>query len=648
MLSDASPPIQSSSSNDFYPAAAAPHSPGLSGTPAAEVACVITAGDRCFRVTEHGELPAESDIGLADSVTVRIEQIESLSPEKRAALISLLATISKPLRWLNSDGTEMEAFEAIRARIRGGISGFQAERLRQAALEFLVHWPAPNLTVAFKQLVSSLKQAGFSGYTPKQNENDFKTLKGATTQPYETPEMIARLFLETLRPTASSAECELVFFQGVFLLYVAGIHRRVDEESLKLQITEFLQASDRGNLVTHAFVDNIILNLKALCNLGCAEEQLPLFVADWSHKQVAASSRISMGNGLLDLPQLLRDTGEIDLIPHTPSYISTARLSFDFDPNAPCELWLRTLQQIFAPPAGNNLLDEYDHSSDQRIQILQEFMGMSLLERRCKFEKALLLYGIGANGKTTILGTWAQLLGEFWVTHLALNQMSHNFKVHRLQHSRLNLSNEIHHLEKLEEGVLKQLISGDQILADVKHKAAIEFKPNCVFAFATNTLPRFSDRSNGIWRRLCVMPLFSTFSEESRDVALAERLRAELPGIFNWAVEGARRLERNGRLTTCTVCDSALRTHRADSNPIQLFVEEHLVVDPHSPLPPLATKTMFDRYRTWAEDNGYQPTSSGVFSRQIGALLPGATPVRLNEVSGRPMGYRGVQLQRIA
>ena len=46
----------------------------------------------------------------------------------------------------------------------------------------------------------------------------------------------------------------------------------------------------------------------------------------------------------------------------------------------------------------------------------------------------------------------------------------------------------------------------------------------------------------GMWRRIHVIEFPRKFAEHEMDVELTEKLMAELSGIFNWALEGYKRL----------------------------------------------------------------------------------------------------------
>ena len=50
----------------------------------------------------------------------------------------------------------------------------------------------------------------------------------------------------------------------------------------------------------------------------------------------------------------------------------------------------------------------------------------------------------------------------------------------------------------------------------------------------------------GIWRRIHLVPFEVTIAQEARDPNLFDKLKAELPGILNWAIAGCRDWQAHG------------------------------------------------------------------------------------------------------
>ena len=91
------------------------------------------------------------------------------------------------------------------------------------------------------------------------------------------------------------------------------------------------------------------------------------------------------------------------LYPHDTRCFSTVMLPHRrMSRTATCPLWLQTLGEILP----------LERDDDNRIPVLQEFMGLTLFPNQMRHEKFLIAVGHGANGKSTVLRVWEQMLAR--------------------------------------------------------------------------------------------------------------------------------------------------------------------------------------------------------------------------------------------
>ena len=109
---------------------------------------------------------------------------------------------------------------------------------------------------------------------------------------------------------------------------------------------------------------------------------------------------------------------------------------------------------------------------------------------------------------------------------------------------------------------------------DRKHRQPLQVNPTARLVCATNQLPKFGDRSEGIWRRLIVLPCNAVIARDQQDRELAKKLCEEMPGILNWALEGLCRLRGRGRFKVPDASKKAAQGHRQDSHPELQFFED--------------------------------------------------------------------------
>ena len=362
----------------------------------------------------------------------------------------------------------------------------------------------------------------------------------------------------------------IAYFQEEYYVWQGRCWEKVNSKEFESGVTQFLQLQ-ADTTVTKPLIGNVLANLQGLSRLPGWHRSLPFWIEAENPLTIGTPRLINLANGMLNLNEVLVQE-DLSPYPHDPRHFSTVGLPYAFDPRASCPLWEQTLAEIF-PPLGTA-------GNDQRIQVIQEFMGWSLFANDMQFEAFLILLGKGANGKSTLAKVWEAFLGAANVSHVPLEGLANEFRPYEMAGKLANIAGDMQRMEKVEEGILKQLISGDSMQANRKHKDPVTMNPTAKLIFATNELPPINDRSDGVWRRMIAVPFSVQFPLEKRDTHRAENLLKELPGIFNWAMAGARRLYRQGHFTICPICMACVDEHRVHSDPFQQFIQEETTLHP--------------------------------------------------------------------
>lgn len=310
----------------------------------------------------------------------------------------------------------------------------------------------------------------------------------------------------------------------------------------------------------------------------------------------ATSSWLCLANGALDPA-----TGT--LYPHSPEHHLVNKVDVTYDPEATCPLWLQTLDEIFVP----------DADKEDKIRLLQEYMGYCLVPdtRMCKF---LWMVGGGGNGKSVILAILTALIGRDNVSHSQLEQLERSFVRAELQGKLVNISSEMSAQATVADGHLKQIVSGDMIDAERKYERPFSFKPYARLIAATNNLPRLLDHSDGFTRRAIILRFNRQFTEQDRDIHRETNLIAELPGILNWALAGLEALYTRGRFIIPPSSLQEIERYRVDSDPVRQFTEEMLTISNEHLT---ASSRIYEVYREWSLDNGYQPLAMNSFAARL-------------------------------
>jgi putative DNA primase/helicase len=373
-----------------------------------------------------------------------------------------------------------------------------------------------------------------------------------------------------------SNDRRLIYCAGTFYEYSDGYYRERDDQIVKQWVADLV-----GKDLTKQKAEEIIYFLQAR-----------VFIEP---KDLNNTNLLNLKNGFFDL-----DTWTS--IPHSPIIFSTIQLDVTFDPEAKCDLWLKTLHEIFPDEVG-----------DQKISVLQEFFGLCLT-KETKYEKALLCIGEGSNGKSVVLWILQHLLKKENVSAIPLEKFDNSHYLVNLFGKLANISIETNAKSEVYDSTFKAVVTGDLIQADQKFKPAIHFNPFCKLVFATNNLPRVDDKSDAFFRRLLIIRFNRQFTETEQNKDLKYQLLSELDGILIWSLEGLKRLRDRGYFQNPDDMKKEIEDYRRENNSVLVFVEEVCELDPNKEI---SKSKLYSIFQEWSKLNGFHPMGKLKFGKEL-------------------------------
>src|SRR5581483_7120619 len=161
-----------------------------------------------------------------------------------------------------------------------------------------------------------------------------------------------------------------------------------------------------------------------------------------------------------------------------------------------------------------------DDAGKQRL--LQQWAGYLLLQDT-SLQRFLVMVGEGANGKSVACEVLIALLGEDNVSTEPLELFGDRFRLAETLGKLANITAEVGELDKVAEGILKAFVSGDLMSFEMKYKSAFKARPTARMMLATNNMPYFSNRSDGLWRRAMVLPFVVQIPEAEKNAEMTNR-----------------------------------------------------------------------------------------------------------------------------
>ena len=444
---------------------------------------------------------------------------------------------------------------------------------------------------------------------PAEGDSPAKAVKASTKEVADT--IMNRLL--------ASKPNRLVFWNGRFYRYVDGVYVEIPKAEEEAFAARYFQKD--GVLAEPQHVKRLLLNLQGVCRLPLNRSLNSWLGGKDGRKAIVAR------NGIICLDELDEQKHPI-LKGHTPQFFALSKLPYDYDPKATCPKFLEFLEQMMK-------------GDKERILLLQQWAGYLFLPSLGE-QKFLICYGSGANGKGVFTKILEELVGPENCSHVSLHRFGDPFALYSTLGKLLNSTSESgKSLTAHVETILKAYVAGDRMTFEQKYRDPIQATPTAKVMICTNELPAFTDSSEGIWRRVILLPWEVAIPPDQQDKKLVSKLREELPGILNWALDGMRKLEEVGGFIQPKKCVDALSEYRIECNSAVEFLKSRCQEGSQR----TECKYLYETYETWCEDKGVAPVRNAEFGKAVRRVFPRTHRKRLGGHADRAMFYVGIMLK---
>lgn len=398
----------------------------------------------------------------------------------------------------------------------------------------------------------------------------------------------------------------IVFYRDIFYRYDGKCYIPQTDAELRARLAGFITGPEDRRKIWNVFAKNgleektvkpvpTFLNqcLELIRGYGIINYRPD--VPFWITTSAPATNHLALNNGILNL-----DTYE--LLPHTPDCFTLAALEFDYKPDAACPRFVK-------------FLDEICQGDEQKICALQEVFGYCLQSSQ-DGQKIFIFCGEGKNGKTVTANVLKALIGPNNCSAVPLETLHTPHATSAMVGKMLNFSMEWKYIEEQAEGLLKAISGGDPVFVNPKNKNAFATILSAKFVVVSNEMPRVTDRTHGMWRRLHIIP-FNYVVPDQQEIpmqALLEEFRPELPGILNFAVEGLRAFRTQKGFTETKEMVEVRDDYRRGSSSVWSWAEECIEL---APCGTCGSTEAYKNYCDWCKANGHKTPNSTTFGIEI-------------------------------
>lgn len=338
-------------------------------------------------------------------------------------------------------------------------------------------------------------------------------------------------------------------------------------------------------------------------------------------------NKIACKNGTIDLL-----TGE--LINSRQEDFLTQAICTKFDPEASCPNWMNFLLQIFIDPITKT--PDYG-----LINYVQKLLGLAITGNATTENIFPIFFGAGGNGKSTFINCIQEVIGNS-ISYgadpkflMETRQQDHPTTLASVHGKRLIIAQEPSTGSRLDTSLIKSLTGGDQLSARRMREDLWSFTPEALIVLVSNELPLVRETSDGIWRRIVVIPFSAKFLGSDRDPLLKEKLLAEKEGILRWLVDGAVHYLKEG-LTPPPTVYVASANYRAEENVFSRWLADCAVLEDGAET---QATTIQGNFHAWLKTNGiFLPNKQKYLSEAL-EQLP-----KVRKIKSNATYYLGIRL----
>ena len=307
---------------------------------------------------------------------------------------------------------------------------------------------------------------------------------------------------------------------------------------------------------------------------------------------------VNLKNGIFDMTTM-------KLMPHSHAVPFRTQLDVSYDQKAYPKRFMRFLMEVL------------DDKEDR--QTILEMFATALLRNTLNMEKAVMLIGEGANGKSTLLETIADVFGAENVSGVSIHDLLWNrFSKADLDAKMLNIYGDISSNDLNHVGILKSIITGEGITVEKKNKGSFIMRPYAKLFFAANRLPEVNEDTDAIYRRFLIIDFKRQFkgSDGNPTLLLELTTEGEKSGILNLLLGHARIVVRNKRLTYGPTTEQVRSEWHDKSDPIMQFFSECIK---EAEGKRVMKKDVYAAYAKFCKERHYTPKNHTVFSKRCKA-----------------------------
>lgn len=331
-------------------------------------------------------------------------------------------------------------------------------------------------------------------------------------------------------------------------------------------------------------------------------------------KEQSSRRYILFKNGVYDLEDKI-------LRPHSPEYVISNQIPWNYNPNAYNELVDKTLDKLAC------------HDSEIRT-LLEECIGYTFY-RDSKLGKCFVFTGEKNNGKSTFIFMLNNLLGDDNYSSVDITNLARELDIASLANKLANIKDDIadNYMDGLNVSLFKQVATGNRCRGKFLYNDPFDFYPYATLIFSANSIPRIKDPTGAVTKRMVIIPFNAVFTKQDPDFDPFINEKLCEPECMEYLVKlGVDALinviMRNG-FSACEAADKEMEVYKVGNDSVLSFILEFGAENIENQ----TISSVYSAYELHCSNNGLKPTTQIMMSKKIKTAL--GLDVKRNRIGGK-------------
>ena len=230
-------------------------------------------------------------------------------------------------------------------------------------------------------------------------------------------------------------------------------------------------------------------------------------------------------------------------------------------------------------------------------------------------KRFFMIVGNGNNGKGTFQELLKNLIGENNVSALSMEQIGERFSPAQLIGKTLNIGDDVESSTLPNVKNLLSITTGDSIMIEGKGKDGYSVALTTGMLFSANKVPKATNKTNGLYRRMCIIPFLANFNGKVEDVTIRDE-KIKRDDVLEYVLHKALALDFEKFIEPAITLQYKLE-YMKDNDTIFEFYSDEWATSPMSEIDRIPTKYVYNRYEKFCIESGNKPDTMRTFTTSM-------------------------------